>query len=105
MLATVIFSNTVWTFWDVMLLFFVFGPLLMLWFFCMFDVFGRRDLAGWGKALWLLAIVFLPWIGTLSYLVFRPWAVDSDPYGYGTGVDGSRSTAADQSVTDRVPAS
>src|SRR5947209_2025002 len=39
MLATVIFSNTVWTFWDVMLLFFVFGPLLMLWFFCMFDVF------------------------------------------------------------------
>ena len=80
MIGAVIFSNTVWTFWDVMLLFFVWIPLLMLWFFCMFDVFGRRDLSGWGKALWILAIFIFPWIGALAYLIFRPWEEDTGAY-------------------------
>ena len=73
MIATIIFSNTYWTFWDLMLLFFVWIPLIMVWFFCMLDVFRRQDLSGWGKALWVLAILVLPWIGSLGYLIFHPW--------------------------------
>jgi len=80
MLATVIFSNTYWTFWDVMLLFFVWIPLLMLWFFCIADVFRRHDIGGGAKALWLVAIIIFPWIGCLVYLIARP----SDPVAYGT---------------------
>src|SRR5947209_20385684 len=94
-LGTTIFSNTVWTFWNVFLLLFLFIPLLMLWFFAIFDVFRRHDIHGFAKALWLLAIVIFPWIGTLVYLIARPWSDDNpyaggaydslydDPYGYG----------------------
>ena len=73
MIAAVIFSNTYWTFWDVMLFCFIWIPLMMIWFFLIFDVFRRRDLNGWSKALWLLAIMFLPWIGSIGYMILRPW--------------------------------
>jgi hypothetical protein len=76
MVTALIFSNDVWTFWDVMLFFFIWIPLVMLWFFCIFDVFARRDLSGWGKAAWALAIIVFPWLGALAYLIFRPWQRD-----------------------------
>jgi uncharacterized membrane protein len=66
------FSNTVWTFWDIFFLVFIFLPLLLVWGFAIGDVFVRRDLSGWEKALWLVAIVILPLIGTLIYLITRP---------------------------------
>jgi hypothetical protein len=86
-----IFSNTHWTFWDVMLLFFIWIPLIMLWFFAIVDIFRRRDLSGWGKALWLLVIVIFPWLGTFIYLIARPWGATAygpdvgypPAYGYG----------------------
>jgi hypothetical protein len=73
MLASVFFSNDVWTFADVFLLFFVFIPLIMLWFFCMLDVFRRSDIGGLAKTAWLVAIIIFPWIGTLAYVIARPW--------------------------------
>ena len=53
-----------------------------LWFFLFFawiwlvitifgDIFRSRDLSGWGKALWTLFVVFLPWLGVLIYLIVR----------------------------------
>lgn len=42
------------------------------WFFALFDLFARRDIAGWSKALWLFAIVFVPVIGVLVYFAVRP---------------------------------
>ena len=33
------------------------------------DVFRRRDISGWGKALWVIFIVIIPWIGVLAYLI------------------------------------
>jgi hypothetical protein len=65
------FSNTYWTFWDVFFLLFVWIPLAMMWAFSIFDIFRRRDLPGWEKALWLVLIVVLPLVGTLIYLIFR----------------------------------
>ena len=72
-MLAVFISNNVWTFWDVFFLMFIWIPLACVWVFAIFDNFTRRDLSGWGKAGWLLAIVILPLIGTLFYLIFRPW--------------------------------
>jgi hypothetical protein len=35
------------------------------------DIFRSRDLSGWGKALWVLGIIILPWLGVLIYLIAR----------------------------------
>jgi hypothetical protein len=55
-----------WTFW-----FFIWIGALMVWVRCVFDLFGDRDLSGWGKAGWAVVLVFLPWIGALVYLIVR----------------------------------
>ena len=61
-------------FWMAMLTLFVFMPVLLLWLFAIVDLFGRADIAGLGKVLWLFAILFLPIVGTLMYYLFRPVA-------------------------------
>jgi Short C-terminal domain len=33
------------------------------------DIFRRHDISGWVKALWVIFIVILPWIGVLVYLI------------------------------------
>jgi hypothetical protein len=54
----------------------------MLWLFLMFawfwllitvfsDIFRSDDLGGWGKALWVLFTIFLPYLGVLVYLITR----------------------------------
>jgi hypothetical protein len=58
--------------WDVFWFLFVFVPLTILWVITLFDLFGRRDLVGWQKALWAMVIIFFPWIGVFAYLVSRP---------------------------------
>lgn len=69
--AAVIFSNTVWTFWDVMFFFFIWIPAVMLWFFCLFDIIRRHNLGAGAKVLWLIFVLVIPWIGALCYLVTR----------------------------------
>ena len=61
-------------FWDILLWsfwFFIWFGALMIWFRCVFDMFGDRTLSGWAKAGWALVLVFLPWIGALIYLIAR----------------------------------
>ena len=54
----------------------------MLWFFLFFawiwlliivfgDIFRSHDLSGWGKALWTIFVVLVPWLGVLVYLIAR----------------------------------
>jgi hypothetical protein len=43
-----------------------------MWIFALIDMFVRRDLRGFAKALWLLVIIFLPVLGVLIYLIARP---------------------------------
>jgi hypothetical protein len=33
------------------------------------DVFRRHDISGWVKALWVIFVVVIPWIGVLVYLI------------------------------------
>ena len=54
----------------------------MLWFFMFViwiwmivaifsDIFRSEDLSGWGKALWTIFIIFLPYLGAFVYLIAR----------------------------------
>jgi hypothetical protein len=54
----------------------------MIWFFLFFiwiwllivvfgDIFRSDDLSGWGKALWTIFIIFLPYLGVFVYLIAR----------------------------------
>jgi type VI protein secretion system component VasK len=47
----------------------------ILWIFLLFwiimDIFRSQDLSGWGKAAWLIFVIFLPLIGVLTYLIVR----------------------------------
>lgn len=50
---------------------FVFAWILYIWIaiVVLIDIFKRRDLSGWGKAGWVIAIVVLSWLGVLIYLI------------------------------------
>jgi ABC-type sugar transport system permease subunit len=65
-ISTDFWDVLLWTFW-----FFIWFTALMVWFRCLFDMFGDSTLSGWAKAGWALVLVFLPWIGALIYLIVR----------------------------------
>ncbi len=56
--------------WDILI---VFAWILFIWVAIVVftDIFRRRDTSGWGKALWVVVIVILPWIGVLAYLIIN----------------------------------
>lgn len=61
--------NTITTsFWDVLLWSFwsfIWISALMVWFRCLFDLFGDRTLNGLAKAGWAILVIALPWIGAV----------------------------------------
>jgi len=61
------FGNVLlWSFW-----FFIWVAAIMVWFRCLFDLFGDPALSGWGKAGWAVLLIFVPWFGALIYLIAR----------------------------------
>jgi len=57
-------------FWS-FLWFFIFIIWIYLLIFIFSDIFRSDDLSGWGKALWVILIIFLPYIGIFAYLIAR----------------------------------
>jgi len=55
-----------WSFW-----FFIWIAAIMVWFRCLFDMFGDHTLSGWAKAGWAVVLIFIPWVGALIYLIVR----------------------------------
>jgi hypothetical protein len=51
--------------------FFIFLLWIMLVFHVIVDVFRSRDLSGGAKALWLLFVLVLPYLGIFVYLIAR----------------------------------
>jgi hypothetical protein len=54
----------------------------LLWFFLFFiwiwilitvfaDIFRSHDLSGWGKALWVIFVILVPYLGVFVYLIAR----------------------------------
>jgi type VI protein secretion system component VasK len=54
-----------------MLWFFLWILWLFLLFWIILDVFRSRDMNGWVKALWIIFIIVLPFLGVLVYLIAR----------------------------------
>ena len=63
--------------WTIFILYFWF---MLIWMFIatFADIFRRRDLSGFGKALWVLLIFMLPFLGILIYVIARPRGGDRD---------------------------
>jgi hypothetical protein len=57
--------DIVWT----MLVFF--GWVIWFWLLIVVfgDLFSRHDVSGWGKAGWIVLLVFLPYLGVFIYLI------------------------------------
>ena len=54
-----------------MLYFFLFIIWIWLLFMVFFDIFRSHDMAGWAKALWVIFIIILPFLGVFVYLIAR----------------------------------
>ncbi|MBG0565535.1 PLD nuclease N-terminal domain-containing protein [Actinoplanes aureus] len=54
-----------------MLEFFIFLGWFMGLFFIFGDLFRSRDLGGFAKTMWVLFLIFLPFLGMLVYLIAR----------------------------------
>jgi hypothetical protein len=61
------FLNILWT----MIIFFTWVVWIWMMVVILTDVFRRRDISGWGKALWVIFLIVLPFIGVLCYLIFE----------------------------------
>jgi len=64
-------------FWYSILFFFW---IMAIWIFIALisDVIRRDDLSGGGKALWIIFMVILPFIGCLTYIIVRPKVTAQD---------------------------
>ena len=61
-----------YTFWDALwslLVFFLWVAWFILLFHIVIDIFRRRDASGWNKAIWLIFILFVPFLGVFVYLI------------------------------------
>ena len=66
--------NSINSFWDVLVWsfwIFIWISAIMIWFRCLFDLFGDHTVSGWGKAGWAILLIFVPWLGALIYLIAR----------------------------------
>jgi hypothetical protein len=92
--------------------------LSMLWFFLFFiwiwllitvfaDIFRSPDLSGWGKALWSIFVIFLPYLGVFVYLIARGHKMQEHAVNMAQQQDAAareyiRSTVATASPADQI---
>jgi putative oligomerization/nucleic acid binding protein len=47
--------------------------MFVLWFWLLVivigDLFRRHDISGWGKAIWVIALIVLPYLAIFAYLI------------------------------------
>ena len=54
-----------------MFVFFLFVAWIWVLITVVADVFRSKDLGGFAKAIWVLGIIIIPWLGVLAYLLVR----------------------------------
>jgi hypothetical protein len=60
-------SDVIWA----IIVSFAFVAYLMVMFIIISDLFRDRDTSGWVKAVWIVALIFLPLLTSLVYLIAR----------------------------------
>jgi hypothetical protein len=63
--------NSFWDWFWVLVAWFFFFAFLMVLFNIFADIFRDHEMGGWGKAAWVVVLIFLPVLGSLIYLVAR----------------------------------
>ena len=61
------FSQWLW----LLIWWFLFVVYLMILFQIIGDLFRDRELSGWWKALWIIGLIFIPFLSALIYLIAR----------------------------------
>src|SRR3954464_3448177 len=59
------FMDVLWT----IVIFFAWVCWILVLFRVFADLFRRDDVSGWGKALWTIFVIILPFLGTIVYLI------------------------------------
>ena len=59
------FLNVLWT----IIVFFAWFAWIWIAVTCFIDIFRRDDIGGWSKALWVVFIIVIPFVGVLVYLI------------------------------------
>ena len=86
--------------WDMIFFFFWF---MAIWIFINIfaDIFRRNDLSGGWKAIWIIVIFILPFLGCLIYLVSRPKVTAQDVQ-MATQADAAMKAASSVSTADEL---
>jgi len=66
-LADVTFGQVLLTVLEV----FLFAAWLMILFVIISDLFRDHEMSGWGKAAWVIFLIFVPFLAALIYLIAR----------------------------------
>jgi Phospholipase_D-nuclease N-terminal/Short C-terminal domain len=87
-------------FWSFVAFFFWF---MAIWIFITIfgDIFRRNDLSGGMKAIWIIALVILPFLGAIIYMVSRPKVTAQDVQ-LMTRADAAAKAAAAVSPADEI---
>jgi hypothetical protein len=91
-------------FWDViwsMIAFFFWVMLIWIFIAIFGDIFRRNDLSGGMKAVWIIVLVLLPFLGALIYMVARP-KVTAQDVELMTQADAAAKAAASVSPADQI---
>ena len=65
------FLQGIWDWFWLLVWVFAYLAYLFVLFYIIFDIFRDRTLNGWLKAVWLIFLVFVPFITGLVYLIVR----------------------------------
>src|SRR5690242_21857317 len=63
-----------------LLYFFLFVIWIWLLIVVFSDIFRSRDLSGWAKALWIIFVIILPYLGVFVYLIARGHKMQEHAY-------------------------
>jgi hypothetical protein len=62
---------SIWEVFVWMIWFYVVVTCLLIFFTALLDIFRDHELSGVAKALWVVLLVLLPFVGVLIYLIVR----------------------------------
>ena len=84
-----------------MVIFFFWFMLIWIFISIFADIFRRHDLSGGWKAIWIVVIFIIPFIGALIYIISRPKITPQDLQMM-TQADAAAKAAAQVSPADQI---